>query len=176
LQGISGVDLEFSRLNNAKSFLYVLGKAIKLPPEEIIYFVEDDYLHLKASQDCIAEGLTFADYVTLYDSPDKYINHDMGGHNPFITGGGETTRVLLSRNRHWKFTNSTTMTFAAKVGTLREDYSTWLKYLASTHPYDFQAFLDLGRKGRKIASPLPGLSTHCDLGGIAPLVDWSCIE
>lgn len=175
LHNLSGVSLEFTKLNNAQSFRYILEKAIKLPPEEIVYFVEDDYLHLEFSQDCIVEGLTLADYVTLYDAPDKYINHDMGGPNPFITEGGEISRVLLTKNRHWKFTNSTTMTFAAKVKTLQTDYTTWLIYLASNHPYDFHAFLELGRRGRRIASPLPSLSTHCELGCLAPLVDWSVL-
>lgn len=175
LGGIVGATIEFTYLNNAQSFRYILEKALKLPKGEIVYFVEDDYLHLKSSPECIIEGLDYADYITLYDAPDKYINYDNGGHNPFISEGGESTRVMLTKNRHWKLTNSTTMTFAAKAETLKQDYSVWIKYLASNHPYDFQAFLELRQRGRKIASPLPSLSTHCELGGLAPLVDWKSL-
>ena len=49
--------------------------------------------------------------------PDKYIN----GINPYITENSEVTRVYLSKYCHWKLTNSTTMTFAAKVRTLKDD-------------------------------------------------------
>ena len=42
--------------------------------EDIIYFVEDDYLHLDGWIDIMLEGFNQigADYYTLYDHPDKY--------------------------------------------------------------------------------------------------------
>jgi transaldolase len=40
------------------------------------------------------EGLDISDYVSGYDHPDKYIDSDQGGDNPFIKDGGEITRVL----------------------------------------------------------------------------------
>lgn len=151
--------------------------------DSIVYFVEDDYLHLPESPTLIEEGLKLADYVTLYDHPDKYVDKENGG-NPYVRGGGERTRVLLSKSSHWKQTNSTTHTFAVKVRTLKEDKSVWWKHTEHYHGLnDFEGFKQLSGVGkisnyfsgkrRKLISCIPGRSTHIELAHLAPLVDWN---
>ncbi len=62
--------------NGGKVFTHVIRRAMKeLRPQDFVYFVEDDYIHLPGSEDVLMEGLEFGDYVTLYDCPDKYVNH-----------------------------------------------------------------------------------------------------
>lgn len=139
---------------------------------DIVYFVEDDYLHLKGSPDIIKEGIEMgADYVTLYDHPDKYINAEHGG-NKHVQGGGEVTRVMLTESTHWKLTNSTTMTFACKVETIREDNYIWKRHTGGTHPDDYSAFMDLRDIGRILVSPIPSYSTHIETNWLAPLRNW----
>ena len=167
--------IEYTALNNAQSFKYVLNKAIQLEDDELVYFIEDDYLHLPKSFDCINEALEISDYVSLYDHPDKYINHAQGGDNPFIEDNGEVTRVIKTESSHWKLTNSTTMTFASRAKTLKEDVDIWHKHLRGSHPNDFIAFLDLREKGRTLITPVPGRSTHIELNYLTPLIDWSKI-
>lgn len=143
--------------------------------DELVYFVEDDYFHLDGSKTALREALDRADYVTLYDAPDKYVPASRGG-NPYIDDdGADATRVILTATRHWRLTNSTTMTFACRVGTLREDLDTWKQFTEGTHPNDFHAFLALRDKGRALLSPIPTLSTHCEPSWAAPLVDWSTV-
>lgn len=166
------IDIEYTSLSNAQSFKYVFNKALLLDDTESVYFVEDDYLHMPGSFNCIEEALLISDYVTLYDHPDKYINHSDGGDNPFIEDGGEITRVVLTKSAHWKLTNSTTMTFASKVSTLKHDADIWMKHLTTDHPNDFIAFLDLRAVGRTLLSPIPGLSTHCETKYLSPLTNW----
>lgn len=158
---------------NAGSFRRVLRDALILPDNEIVLFQEDDYLYLPSSRNCILEGLEIADYVSLYDHPDKYIAANKGG-NPFIEDdGGEKTKVYLTKSTHWKLANSTTMTFATKVKTLREDKPVWDKYISGNHPYDFQAFCELiQNKGRKLVTPIPAKSTHAEIASCSPLIKW----
>jgi hypothetical protein len=139
---------------------------------EVVYFVEDDYLHLPGSPELLLEGAAAAHYVSLYDNIDKYINMGDGGPNHFVEYGGEITRVIRTRSSHWKLTNSTTMTFATTVGVLREDRGLWDKYTRERHPHDYQAFLALAERGRSLINPIPGYSTHCMPRWAAPGVDW----
>lgn len=159
--------------SSAGSWRIVRDEALKLSDDEVVYFVEDDYWHLAGSRIAVVEGIQRADYVSLYDAPDKYVPASNGG-NPLIPDdGGEHTIVIRTLSSHWKLTNSTTMTFAVKVGTLREDYQIWKNFTSGNHPHDFEAFLALREIGRSLITPLPSFSTHCEPAWLAPGIDWN---
>lgn len=161
--------------SSAAGFRIVLEEALQLTDNETVYFVEDDYLHLPNSRKVLLEGLERSHYVSLYDHRDKYIPASMGG-NPFIEDdGAETTKVLLTNTTHWKLTNSTTMTFAVNVSTLKEDAEIWKKYTSGTYPHDFKCFLELRENGRTLITPIPGYSTHCEPMWASPLTEWENI-
>lgn len=158
--------------HGAGTFNLALDKALKLDDTEVVYFIENDYLHKHGSLEILKEGFnTGAHYVALYDHPDKYIN----GANPYVEDGGEITRVMLTANCHWKLTNSTTMTFAAKVKTLREDESILRSFTEGSYPRDFDMFLALREKGRGLITPIPGYATHGETAWLSPLIDWNSI-
>jgi hypothetical protein len=155
--------------HGAGTFNLALNIALVSPDDEIIYFLENDYLHKPEADKILQEGFDLgADYVALYDHPDKYIN----GANPYVEGGGEITKVFLSESCHWKMTNSTTMTFAAKVKTLKEDEEILRKYTSGSYPRDFEMFLELRDKGRSLITPIPGYATHGETAWLSPLTDW----
>lgn len=159
--------------NGAQSFNRSLDLALKNGDEAIIYFVEDDYIHRAGAQKILLNGFTLSvDYVTLYDHPDKYMDPGKGG-NPFVKSGGEETKILLTDFCHWKVTNSTTMTFAARVKTLKKDERVLRKFTDGTYPFDYKMFLKLRKKGRILVSSIPGFATHGEIEWLAPLTDWS---
>ena len=158
--------------HGAGTFNLALDEALKCNDTEIVYFLENDYLHKPGSQDILLEGFnTGANYVALYDHPDKYID----GANPEVIDGGEITRVVLTNSCHWKLTNSTTMTFASKVKTLKQDEEILRDYTKGTYPRDFEMFLALRDKGRSLITSIPGYSTHGETAWLTPLTDWSKI-
>ncbi len=143
--------------------------------DDIVYFIENDYLHKPESQKILEEGFSLgASFVALYDHPDKYLDPSKGG-NPYCEGGGEDTRVYLTDSCHWKITNSTTMTFAAKVSTLKRVEPILRKHTSETYPNDFQMFLELRELGELLITPLPGYATHGESNWLSPLTDWSKI-
>lgn len=171
--------------NGAGTFTLAYNMALKEPDDTIIYFVENDYLHKPNSKKILLEGFTLlSDYVTLYDHPDKYISREYGG-NKFCDGGAEVTRVYKSDTTHWKLTNSTTMTFAARVSTLKDDESIIRKFTCGIHPengkitghpYDFSMFIELNKKGKALISPLPGYSTHGESKWLTSFTNWEIIS
>ena len=89
--------------------------------------------------------------------------------------GAEDTRVYLTDNCHWKITNSTTMTFATKVSTLKKVENTLRKHTSETHPNDFQMFLELRQNNELLITSIPGYSTHGETAWLTPLTNWSKI-
>jgi hypothetical protein len=161
-----------TNLGNGNGFLFTLKLAIKeCNEDEFIYFVEDDYFHRTNSKKVLLEGLERADYVSLYDHKDKYLNPSP---NPFVKNGGEVTKVILTKSTHWKYTNSTCMTFASNIKALKEDKDIFIKYCQNKRiPDDFDLFIELLKtKNRKLITPIPGYSTHGMNDLLSPLIDW----
>jgi len=132
--------------------------------EDIIYFLEDDYVHRPNWDKILMEGFELGvDYVTLYDHGDKYMEF----YSEF------RTKVLHSKSSHWMATPSTTNTFAVKFSTLMKDFSVHHKYSTGVEPSaDHQKFIDLSKKGRVLISSIPGYSTHCQADLLSPCIDW----
>lgn len=151
----TGLLVTMTDLGNAGSLRKAVEMAIEeCPDDELVYFCEDDYLHLSSAPKLLEEGIKRADYVTLYDHPDKYTR----SYNL-----GEFSKVIKTESSHWRFTVSTCMTFGSKVKTLKEDLELWHKYTEGDHPHDHYLFTDLGKKGRKLAVSIPGVACHTDL-------------
>jgi hypothetical protein len=161
--------------HGAGTFNLALDEALQHSDDEIIYFIENDYLHKPESQKIIQEGFGLgASFVSLYDHPDKYLDPTRGG-NPYCEGGAEDTRVYLTNSCHWKITNSTTMTFAAKVSTLKRVESILRKHTSTSHPNDFQMFLELRNLNELLITSIPGYSTHGETAWLSPLTEWNKI-
>ena len=150
----------------AKSFLETLKyiKSQNHAPDDIIYFLEDDYIHRPRWDEILIEGFTLpVDYVTLYDHRDKYTE----------MYSEMRTKVMHTSSVHWMATPSTTNTFAVKYSTLLEDVQTHIKYSMNTEPsLDHQKFLELSQKNRRLISSVPGYSTHCHAQLLSPCVNW----
>ena len=161
--------------HGAGTFNLALDKALKWEDDEIVYFVENDYIHKQNSPTVLEEGFNLgASFVALYDHPDKYMDPRSGG-NPYCEGGAEDTRIYLTDSCHWKITNSTTMTLASKVATLKQTEDILRKHTSGTHPNDFPMFLELREKEHLLITPIPGYATHGETAWLSPLTDWSQI-
>ncbi len=161
--------------HGAGTFNLGLDEALQSSNDEVVYFLENDYLHKPQCGKVLLEGFGLgASFVALYDHPDKYLSPSEGG-NPYCEGGAEDTRVYLTDSCHWKITNSTTMTFASKVSTLKRVESILRKHTVGTHPNDFPMFLELREQGELLITPLPGYATHGETAWLSPLTDWSQI-
>lgn len=159
--------------HGAGTFNLALDEALRYDDNTIIYFVENDYLHKPYSYKILIEGIELGStFVSLYDHPDKYID----GINPYVSGGGEETKVFLSNSCHWKLTNSTTMTFAGKVSYIKQFEKTMRSHTSTTHPHDFDMWIDLRNQGVSLITPIPGAATHGESAWLSPLIDWNHVN
>jgi len=155
-------DLEVLETNLGNSYggIYTYEYALNNFPHENYYFCEDDYIHNGDDlPHLIEEILKYTDYCSLYDHGDKYRNFT-SIPNPFLKGLGEFTELFRTNSSHWKLTNSTTMTFATKYSSLKEDLDIFKKYATINIPRDLEMFIELNNKGRSLATPIPSKSTH----------------
>lgn len=152
----------------AKSLRFTLNYIVnqKLNDKDIVYLLEDDYVHKDGWANVMQEGFDSisSDYFTLYDHFDKY--------TPMYNN--LQSQILVSKSSHWRTTPSTTNTYACRFATLKRDLSIhckWadpLKLVSEDHP----KFLELWSQGKSLVSCIPGYSTHIALGLMSPCVNW----
>lgn len=150
----------------SESFLKTLDIVLSksLDDDTIVYFLEDDYVHLPEWDKILKEGFSLpVSYVTLYDHGDKY----QSMYSDLMS------KILITESSHWKPIPSTTNTFATRFKTIKEDHLIHRKYSTNCEPtLDHQKFLDLNQRGRYLISCLPGYSTHCHSDYLSPCIDW----
>lgn len=160
--------IEICEGTEAGSFLRMIERveSLDLHPDTIVYFLEDDYLHKPGWIDVLLEGFSLpADYVTLYDHRDKYVDY------PKLT-----SQIFVTPSCHWRTTPSTTNTFATRFGTFVQDRSIHRRFsLNRKITADHDKFCCLVRKGAMLISSIPGWSTHAEPDYFSPLFkETSC--
>jgi len=167
-------DIYRTKLGNSGSFRFALDLALGFDDNCIVYFLENDYIHRMGSAAMLREAFDLKiDYVTLYDYPDKYCEKH------------EDTKLLKTAHSHWRTIPSTTMTFAAKTATIKEDCDVikaaikkseteTKRVLEKTGFIDYFVFRKLvSERGRILISPVPGFSTHTEKMWLSPMINWA---
>jgi|TARA_R110000822_G_scaffold136701_1_gene274200 glycosyltransferase involved in cell wall biosynthesis len=164
-KGVNIVETEGG--SEAKSFNNLLKYVYKqdFKEDDIIYFVEDDYLHLNGWVNIMLEGFNQigADYYTLYDHPDKYylpMYQDL------------QSKIITTENTYWRTVPSTTCTFACKFGIFKKYFEDHLKFCSEGFTQDHQMFLHLWSIGSNLVSCMPAYSTHVEANMLSPFIEW----
>jgi hypothetical protein len=156
----------FNGGSDAHSYNFVLDYVKNnFSERDLIYIVEDDYLHLSAWSKALREGaeLDYTEYWTLYDHADKYFREC------------KPCKLYVTYNYHWRTAESTTNTVAFKYQTLMKHWDIHKKFcdFNAGMTWDHAKFLELKEKyNAEVSYPIPGFSTHCDSRVLAPNVDW----
>lgn len=159
--------IEIEAGTEAKSFTKILEYVNKqnFDNNDIIYFVEDDYLHKQGWVNILLEGVQNigAEYFTLYDHPDKY-------YLPMYDN--LQSKIIQAPSVYWRTTPSTTCTFACKFSTLQKRYQIHIQYCSGEYTRDHQMFTELWKNGSNLISCMPGYSTHVEANMLAPYINW----
>jgi hypothetical protein len=153
--------------SNGATFLIALDMLRKsdIPDSDIIYFLENDYLH---QHGWVSKALELfdsqhkVDIVSLYDHRDKY---------DFAMYDDLRSKLYYTATHHWRTVPSTCGTFLLEKAEMLRDYDIWTANLI-----DYMLFPTLQNdRGRLLLTPVPGLATHCMAGYLSPVVDWQAL-
>lgn len=65
------------------------------------------------------------------------------------------------------------MTFATNVKNIKEDWNLYNHFCKESTPEDFRMFCEIYKRGKKVVSCIPGISTHVEYEGVmSPHIDW----
>jgi len=137
--------------------------------DDLIYFVEDDYIHEEISLSEILytyEKIASVTKKELIICPTDY---------PYLYTQSENTKIFLGENRHWRQIDQTLCTFLTSKKIVNK-YWNELTSMCKTEHYPFEKPLHKIYKKELCISPLPSLAVHFtninSIYGLSPNVDW----
>jgi hypothetical protein len=156
-------------MNSVTKAVYPIIKETKCKDTDLVYLLENDYLHVDNWVDKIFnifqifEGLN---YVSLYDHGDKYWHPN---YDDLVS------KIFASNTHHWRTMISTCGSYVTTKKIFDEDFNDHTGVTIPIGDHHKWVFLN-ETKGRFILTPVPGLSTHCMEAFLSPTIDWKKIN
>ena len=137
--------------------------------EDLIFFIEDDYLHFEpmleemiASYERIASQLKKDIFMCPSDYPYLYMNN-------------EKTNILIGNKRHWRTVDKTLCTFLTSKDLLNKYWENFQKTCLDRND-PFERYINEIYKDEICISPLKSLSLHLtninSSYGLSPFIDY----
>ena len=136
--------------------------------EDLIFFVEDDYLH----QDSMIEEM-----LMTYERLTSQLNKEIvlcPSDYPYLYTTDRKTNVLIGSHRHWQLIGKTLCTFLTSKIILNQYWENFVKNCKKRHD-PFEKYLNEIYKEEYCLAPIPSLSVHFtninSSYGIAPYIN-----
>ena len=140
--------------------------------EDLIYFVEDDYIH---EIDSITEMLFTYERIASLTNKELVI---CPADYPYLYMQVENTKVYLGEKYHWRKINETLCTFLTSKKIVDKHWEKFLSMCTFEH-YPFESPLHEIYKEELCMSPIPSIAIHCtnvnSIFGLSPNKDWKKI-
>ena len=155
---------KFSNMANFYSSLMIADK----DEADIIYFVEDDYLH---SEDSITEMIFAYEKLSTIFSKDLVL---LPADYPYLYSKDDATKIYLGEKYHWRLVSESLVTFMTSRKIIKENYNDLEKMgIEWTDPWEKP--LHEIYNSYPCLSPIPSLAIHCaninSIFGISPFVN-----
>ena len=135
---------------------------------DLIYFVEDDYLHTPNS--IIEMIFSYEKFYSLFSKEIILLPSDY----PYLYTKDENTRVYLGEKNHWRLVTESLVTFMT-CKTLINKYFLELEKMGKEWVDPWEKPLHNIYKFHPCLSPIPSLAIHCaninSIFGVSPMVD-----
>ena len=149
--------------------IFTSFKIAKEKSNDLIYFVEDDYIHKKES---------LGEMILTYEKISSQINREFflcSVDYPYLYKQAEYTNILIGGKYHWRTVNESLLTFMTSRK-LIEKYWNELILMCENEHSPFETPLHKIYEKEICLSPLPSLAMHCtnvnSIFGLSPNIDW----
>jgi len=140
--------------------------------KDLIFFVEDDYLHFEPMLE---------EMVASYERIVSQIGKDIfmcPSDYPYLYMNNEKTNILIGNKRHWRTINKTLCTFMTSNNLLNKYWENFYKTCLDRHD-PFEKYINEIYKKEFCISPLKSLSLHLtnvnSSYGLSPFIDYKKI-
>ena len=137
--------------------------------EDLIFFVEDDYLHFAPMME---------EMIASYERIASQVNKDIfmcPADYPYLYMNNEKTNILIGNKRHWRIINQTLCTFMTTKFLLDKYWGNFYNTCLDRHE-PFEKYLNDIYKEEFCISPLKSLSLHLtnvnSSYGLSPFIDY----
>ena len=155
---------KFSNMANFYTSLMIAKKE----NADVIYFVEDDYLH---SEDAITEMIfAYEKFNTIFSSDLVLLPSDY----PYLYTKDEPTKIYLGEKYHWRLVSESLVTFMTSKRVIEENYNN-LEGMGIEWIDPWEKPLHDIYNSNPCLSPVPSLAVHYanvnSVFGVSPFVD-----
>lgn len=159
---------QMSNMSNIhKSLLFAKNEC-----SDLVYFVEDDYLH---RQEAINE------MILTYERISSQLNRELilcPADYPYLYTKIDSTNIFLGGNKHWRKVEETLCTFLTSKIILQKYWNKFISMCNFEH-YPFEQPLHDIYKSEYCLSPIPSLAIHLtninSIFGLSPNINWKKI-
>ena len=155
---------KFSNMANFYTSLMIA----KEESDDILYFVEDDYLH---SEDTITEMIfAYEKFNTIFSKDLVLLPSDY----PYLYAKDEVTKIYLGEKYHWRLVSESLVTFMTSKRVIEQNYKN-LEKMGMEWVDPWEKPLHGIYDSNPCLSPVPSLAIHCaninSVFGVSPFVD-----
>ena len=162
-----GKEVTLNQMSNMANIRQSLLEAKK--SEDLIYFVEDDYIHKKNS---------LSEMIFTYERIASQINNEIiicPTDYPYLYAKAEVTQNFLGDKFHWRKINETLCTFLTSKQIIEKYWDKYISMCEIEHAPFEKPMHEIYEKELCI-SPIPSLALHFtninSIFGLSPNVDW----
>ena len=141
----------------------------KRKSSDLVYFVEDDYIHKKES---IFEMVSAYEKISSEQSKELFI---CPADYPYLYKKLDNSQILIGNKYHWRTVNESLLTFLTSKS-LIEKYWDVLVLMSENEHVPFETPLHSIYEKEVCISPIPSLAMHCtninSVFGLSPNIDW----
>ena len=137
--------------------------------EDLIFFIEDDYLHFETMLD---------EMISTYERVSSQVGKDIfmcPADYPYLYMNNEKTNILIGNKRHWRTINKTLCTFLTSKKLLDLYWENFSKNCEDRHD-PFEIYIYEIYKKEFCISPLKSLSVHLtnvnSSYGLSPFINY----